>query len=336
MNTDATGFRHLLALTDQFGTFEHARYAEPRREDGYCTDDVARLLVVALREPEPTPEIRELMRGAFLFVAEAQGPTGNTRNRRAANGRWNGRRNVDDCWGRSLWAFGVAVEHRTDWLAQEARTYFDRGAERRSPWPRAMAYAALGAGAVLRADARSIRARTLLADAAELIGRPAPDDAWPWPEPRLTYGNALLPHALLEAGVVLDRPRLVEDGLRLLRWLLDRESTDGHLSVTPAGGSGPGELGRFDQQPIEVATLAEACAYAAGLSGDPRWIAGVRMAAAWFDGDNDSGMPVWDPATGGSYDGLEAAGVNLNQGAESTIALVATRQRARLVDRAMA
>ena len=42
---------------------------------------------------------------------------------------------------------------------------------------------------------------------------------------------------------------------------------------------------------------------------------------------------MWDPATGGGYDGLEATGVNLNQGAESTIALISTRQHARVLDK---
>jgi hypothetical protein len=336
MTEQRVDFRHIVALTDQFGTFEHACHAQARREDGYCTDDVARLLVVTLHEPDPTAEVRELTRAAFGFVTAAQGPTGNTRNRRSATGRWHGRRTVDDCWGRSLRAFGTAVERRTDWMAQDALSYFDRGADRRSPWPRSMAYAALGAGAVLRAHPGHTRARALLSDAAEEIGRPALDGRWPWPEGRLTYANALLPHALLEAGVGLDRSAVVDDGLGLLGWLLERETVDGHLSVTPAGGSGPGELGRFDQQPIEVATLAEACAHAARLTGDPRWIAGVRMAAAWFDGDNDTGAPMWDPATGGSYDGLEATGANLNQGAESTIALLTTRQQARILARAMA
>lgn len=35
-------FGHLLALSDHRGTFEHADGAEPRREHGYCTDDMAR------------------------------------------------------------------------------------------------------------------------------------------------------------------------------------------------------------------------------------------------------------------------------------------------------
>ncbi len=70
-----------------------------------------------------------------------------------------------------------------------------------------------------------------------------------------------------------------------------------------------------------MAALADACARAATVDGDAAWADGVRMAAAWFDGDNDAGVPMWDPATGGGYDGLQADGVNLNQGAESTLAL---------------
>jgi hypothetical protein len=326
-------FAHLDSLTDQFGTFEHARYAQARPEHGYCTDDVARVLVVTLREPDPSPEVCALTRNAFRFVAEAQGVTGNTRNRRAASGRWHGPRTVEDCWGRSLWAFGVAVETRADSLGDDALAYFERGAERRSPWPRSMAYAALGAAAVLQVHPKHGSASALLSDAADLIGRPAAAESWPWPEPRLTYANALLPDALLAAGSALGRPALTADGLHLLGWLLDRETVDGHLSVTPAGGSGPDDGHGFDQQPIEVATLAEACARAAAVTGDADWAASVRLAAAWFDGDNDTGSRMWDPTTGGGYDGLQATGVNLNQGAESTIALISTRQHARVVDK---
>jgi hypothetical protein len=118
----------------------------------------------------------------------------------------------------------------------------------------------------------------------------------------------------------------------LLGWLLERETRDGHLSVTPAGGAGVEDHGPgFDQQPIEAATMAEACARAARITGSSRWTEGVRLAAAWFDGDNDAGAVMWDPETLGGYDGLEADGANLNQGAESTLALISTRQQARAI-----
>jgi hypothetical protein len=72
----------------------------------------------------------------------------------------------------------------------------------------------------------------------------------------------------------------------------------------------------------------DACARAASVDGSPQWLDGVRMAAAWFDGANDVGVPMWDSHTSGGYDGLMAHGVNLNQGAESTLALLSTFQQA--------
>jgi len=52
--------------------------------------------------------------------------------------------------------------------------------------------------------------------------------------------------------------------------------------------------------------------------GSFRRLAGV--AAAWYFGNNPSGEPMYDPATGRTFDGVAADGtVNLNSGAESTI-----------------
>jgi hypothetical protein len=78
-----------------------------------------------------------------------------------------------------------------------------------------------------------------------------------------------------------------------------------------------------------VAALADACSRAATLTADDRWSAGVASAVAWFLGDNDAGLAMWDPATGGGYDGLRADGPNLNQGAESTLSLISTLQHGR-------
>ena len=323
-------FAHVLSMSDGIGMFEHADHAEPRREEGYCTDDVARLLIVAVREPAHSQAIRDLGRTAFRFLAEAQNVHGEVRNRRDARGRWHGRHGVEDCWGRSLWAFGTAARRSPEeWMRASALSYFDHGSSQRSPHRRAMAFAALGAVEVAQFDRRHRRSRELLADAIAVIGSPLTHADWPWPEPRLSYANAALPEALIAAGDVLDRPDVVDDGLLLLRWLLDRESLDGHLSPTPVGGAGPGDAaGRFDQQPIEIAALADACHRAYVVTGDDHWKRGVDQAIGWFAGDNDLGAVMWHPDTHGGYDGLTAIGPNLNQGAESTLALIATLQHA--------
>lgn len=332
MSAPDPSFAHIQAMTDQYGTFEHADHDVPRREHGYCTDDMARLLVVATRQPQPSATVRGLAQSALGFVARAQGPTGKTRNRRDATGRWRGRHTVEDCWGRGLWGLGTAAAHGDGRAARSALTYFEHGTQQRSAWPRAMAFAALGAASVLTVYPSHRGALSLLQDAAEVIGVRSPGLAWPWPEARLTYANAVLPDAMLAAGIALGSASLVDDGLSLLDWLLERETNDGHLSVTPARGSGPDEPAHgFDQQPIEVATMADACARASRLTSWPRWHEGLRMAAGWFDGDNDAHAVMWDPTTLGAYDGLEPDGANQNQGAESTLALISTRQQVPLL-----
>jgi hypothetical protein len=193
-----------------------------------------------------------------------------------------------------------------------------------------MAFAGLGAAEVLRARPDDEVAAALLTDAASMVGVPGDDPNWRWPHPRLTYANAALAEVLILAGHLGDDPPLLAAGLRMLGWLRDIQMTDGRLSVLPVKGwqRGSPRL-RHDQQPIEVAAIADAAATAGRVTGDARWTAVVRQAIDWFLGDNDIGVPMWDPATGGGYDGLTLHGPNLNQGAESTLALISTMQHAR-------
>ncbi len=193
-----------------------------------------------------------------------------------------------------------------------------------------MAFAAIGAAEWLSVHPDIESARTLLDDAADSMTKVNRNAGWPWPEGRLSYANATLPEAMIAAGSALHRPVLVQRGLDLLEWLLERESQRGHLSVTPVGGSGPGDHGpRFDQQPIEVAAMADACARAMTVDDNRLWKDGVTASANWFQGHNDGSVVMWDPETGGAFDGLEIDGANLNQGTESTLALLSTLQHAR-------
>jgi hypothetical protein len=193
-----------------------------------------------------------------------------------------------------------------------------------------MAFAALGAAEVLSVEPANASARSLLADAADEMPGLGHRSDWPWPEPRLTYANAVLPEAMIAAGSALDRPVLQRRGLELLAWLLARETPNGYLSVTPVGGSGRRDRGPgFDQQPIEAAALADACIRALRVDGGQQWRDGVTAAAHWFLGGNDSGVVMWNPSSGGGFDGLQRSGANLNQGAESTLAFLSTMQHAR-------
>lgn len=324
-------YAHMLRLSDEHGIFEHAKFTERRREHGYCLDDVARALVVAVRESESSTGLRSVTRTYLNFVANAQTRDGRFHNRFSTDLQWEDDPSLEDHWGRALWALGSVVG-RVPELADEALALFVRSARRRSQWPRAMAFAALGAAEVARALPNNSEARGLLASAVALIGSPTDAAGWRWPEPRLEYANAALAEALLVAGSVLGDSRAYADGLTMLGWLLEIETTGDHISVTPVGGWVSGEpRPGFDQQPIEVAALADACATAFDLTGDGHWHDAVLRCERWFFGANDAGTQVFDPVSGGGCDGLERHGRNENQGAESTLAVLSTLQQARRI-----
>ncbi len=327
-------FDHLERLTDDRGLFEHALHAVPRRAHGYCVDDVARGLVVVCREPAPGPAARRLARCYLGFVLAALDPAGACHNRMAVDGQWRDEPGVGDWWGRALWGLGVAATSaQTPGMRARALGGFRIAAQCRSPHLRSMAFAALGAAELLEDRPDEVAARRLLTDTLAAIGKPAGNDSrWPWPEERLSYGNASIAEALIVAGHALPDMAALNRGLSLLEFLLRSEIRDGHLSVTPVGGRGRDDVGPgYDQQPIEVSALADACASAFRITHQACWLTAVRLAWNWFLGDNDSGTPMFDPRTGGGYDGLERHGRNLNQGAESTLAMLATAQRARQI-----
>ncbi|GAA1964639.1 hypothetical protein GCM10009776_29360 [Microbacterium deminutum] len=192
-----------------------------------------------------------------------------------------------------------------------------------------MVFATLGAADVLSGNSKDLSARALVFDGISSIAIPM-DDHWQWPEQRLRYANAALPEALLAGGTAVDNPGIVGRGLAMLRFLLDVETNRGHLSVTGTDGRGPAQRSaQFDQQPIEVAAIADACARAFDITAEPAWRDGVAAAWAWFTGENDASSPMFDPESGAGFDGLEAGGRNENRGAESTLAALSTYQQAR-------
>lgn len=328
-------FDHLQRLSDGRGLFEHALFDVPRREHGYCVDDVARALVVVCREPAASPELQQLAKVYLDFTVSAVAADGTCHNRMNADGAWTDEASLGDWWGRALWGLGVASVHApTQTMRAQALDGFRTAAARRSPHLRATVFAALGAGELLLGeDAQEPAARRLLQDVVDTIGPPLADHSWPWPEPRLSYGNGSVVEALLLAGMLLPDPRAVSHALVLLDFLLLRESRHGRLSVAPVTGRGRDDAAvGFDQQPIEVAAIADACARAFTLTGDPRFREAVAASWAWFRGDNDSNTRMFDPDTGGGYDGLERHGANQNQGAESTLAMLSTAQQAQRLE----
>ncbi len=309
--------------------FEHASYDQPRLEHGLCTDDNARALIVLCRTGSLSPPVAAAFERYLRFVEsgriETRRPDGTAvsgwHNRMDAAGAWTDVAGPDDCHGRALWGLGVTAASAPvpEWR-ERARVAFSAGADLESPHLRSWVFAGLGAEAAWRADSTIAAAEGLLERAASRLPRPRPG-AWRWPDDRLTYANARIPEVMMAVGVAVGDHRMVDDAVDLLDWLVGVETFENHFSFTPVGGRGPGDHAPgFDQQPIEAWAMADACALAASTTGDPVWESRRSRAVAWFLGDNDTGVALYDAATGGGYDGLDSGGVNRNQGAESTLA----------------
>ena len=318
---------HLKSMTDDVGLFEHSLGAEPRYEHGYCVDDVARAVVV-LQRMEPG-EADGLLDRYLAFLAGAQDASGRMWNRRDVAGDWRGEANTHDHWGRALWAWGVTIRASRDpQTAAQAYEHFVISARRRSPYLRSMAFAALGAIEVLHVLPGNPIALSLINDAVAQIPIPRTQQ-WPWPEPRLTYANGVIPEVLILGGLTLQQHHIVKLGMLMLDWLMEVQTSGDQLSVIPHRGWARGEpLPAFDQQPIEVSALVDACATAYDLTSDPKWSRRVMQGYRWFEGANDRGITMFDARTGAGFDGLTEDGRNDNRGAESTLAYLNVAARA--------
>jgi glycosyltransferase involved in cell wall biosynthesis len=325
--------RHLRRLTDETGILQHAKYHVPDREHGYCTDDNARALIVAISAEQhltTTGELDELVVGYLGFLRHAYNATHRTfRNFMGYDRRWLEERGSPDSHGRAVWALGIAAAELRDErlrcfaseLFHDALAALDDATDLR-----AQAFALVGLTAYLArygGDTAVKRSRALLAERLfKAFDEGSTDPEWVWPEPVLTYANASLPQALIEAGAQLENGDMVERGLRALEWLTGVQTIDGRFS--PVGNQGFYEKGgrraRFDQQPIEADATVVACSAAFRVTGSRIWLDRAWTAFRWFFGHNDVGQGLYDHGTGGCRDGLHATRVNDNEGAESTLA----------------
>jgi hypothetical protein len=325
----------VLTLTDDVGIIQHARESVPDRSTGYCTDDVARGLIVALKrlayvadDPDALRDATRLASIYLAFLYDARLPDGRFHNFMSYGREWLDVVGTQDSCGRAIWSLGYAAcfAPHEPWRRVSAQL-LDRalGSVDWLEFPRAQAYAILGLAHALRADRTPLRAQAMQSLASALVARYERErhDDWEWFEPTMTYDNARLPEALLRAGSALDDRRLLEIGRSTLQFLERTVFEDGIF--VPIGNDGwyrrGGPRARFAQQPLEASAMLDAELAAFDAFADPAHRAAANVAMAWYNGKNLLGAVM--AHGGGCYDGLEADGPNRNMGAESTLAYLA-------------
>ncbi len=330
--TQIPSWTAIARMSDDCGILQHGKYRMPDRQHGYCTDDNCRALSLAARQSLLGPLDAQQLALAYryaAFVNHAWNPEGRFRNFMSYSRQWLDDGGSDDCCARTFeslidvarsrlpddlrqWAIELGSEVLTkssQWTALRARAVMIKNLTR--------AFGVMGDGQDIQ-----VQVRYLSRHLHHCFLEAAHGDHL-WFEDFPTYDNARVPEGLIVGGQFLAEPEMVNDGVRALKWLMQRQTVkaSGYFIPVPTSQF-DGEDGQdhpiYDQQPLEVLATIDACLTAAKVTGDSGWTAEAMRAFAWFHGKNTQNLSLLD-GEGGCFDGLTPGGYNRNQGAESIL-----------------
>ncbi len=330
---------HLREMTTEVGIIQFSRLNQPDPESGYTLDDNARALIATCMYYQQTLDNSVLhdMHTYLRFIAFCQQPEGDFLNYVNCDERFcqkNQTTNLSDSNGRAIWALGYLISMER-LLPEEygalAFSVFSKAHRkiREASSPRSIAFAIKGLY-YCNLDQPSIeRSNTIQLLAERLVEayRKESEHTWHWFEPYMTYANAVLPEALLCAWQDQGNSTYKRIAQESFDFLLSKTFTENELRVISNQGwfhKGK-ERNSYGEQPIDVAYTVIALSRFYSVFREERYHHQCSIAFEWFLGRNQLLQTIYNPVTGGCFDGLEETQVNLNQGAESTVSYLISR-----------
>lgn len=334
---------HVKKLTTDFGMIQFSKINHPDISSGYTLDDNARALIAMCQQFELTRDTADLVYiNIYLnFIKHCQQPGGCFLNYVDEQKKFtdqNDSTNLADSNGRAVWALGFLIsiskllpEEITDKAELLLKTALLNICDIHST--RAMAFIIKG---LYYYDTKNSSASNKslikkLADRLVQMYMHEMDDNWQWFESYLTYANSILPEAMLCAWLATGEIKYKEIARSSFDFLLHKTfrkesiqviSNNGWLhkehSFIPVTNSG-------GQQPIDVAYTIIALNKFYKVFKEDHYLDKIKLTFNWFSGNNHLQQVIYNPCTGGCYDGLEETCVNLNQGAESTVSYMMAR-----------
>ncbi len=316
-------YRHLVKMTDMIGMLQFSIGNTPNPNSGYTLDDNARALIVALGKPNGY--LSALTYATWLQKAEqVDGSWSNL----LIDGVYTSHFNSPDSIGRGLLACSLGTS--SNWLDISAicSSLFESQIKQAKSFnsPRGIAYTLIAL--CKHPDYKHNKTYELisreLADKLIDLFHKNKDKNWFWFENYLTYCNGILPQAIFSYYSTSGSKRALKVGQSSLKFLNDLLFRHGYLNIV--GNQGwyvkDHNLPLFDQQPVDAASIIFACMEAYQATGEMEYLELSLLAYKWYRGKNIHGLSLYDSDTGGCFDALTAKGLNLNQGAESTLSLI--------------
>ncbi len=333
-------FSHMKNLTDSTGILQHATYSVGNPAEGYCTDDNVRALLITVmhkllfNDEKIDQYINIYMRFVYYAFNKKKGLF---RNFMSYDRKWLEDVGSEDSNGRVIFSFGYIIKnYNSNSIVALSKSLFDESIQNMKDFksPRTIAYIILGCVFYLHKFSGALDIKKIFNKMSEQLYEDYlthKDDNWLWYEDILSYSNGRLPHALLIAGQYKNNKKYITAGLESLEWLFTQLVDDGNKHISLIGNDGwlvkGKEKAKFDQQPVEIPPLIDACYQAYLITNDKIWLDRINLSFSWFLGNNERQEPICDFVTGGCYDGLTANMLNQNQGAESTLSWLLTLLR---------
>ncbi len=320
-------------LTDDTGIFQHTKYGVPDLKHGYSADDVGRALGIIMKVAlfDKEPGYYQLAKKYLAFILYVHKEDGRFHNFVGYDRRILDEDGGDDTFGRVLMGLGGAVALSPDpSVTILAKEIFDRAIAGRQPdlplstYPKALAYSICGLADYLKKYPDVPEAKELLRVGADYLVKLYKENkrpGWDWFEPSVTYANAKVPYALMMAYSILKEEIYLSTALVTLNFLTSIQYNGTYFDIV--GNKGwlvyGEEKASFDQQPIEIGCLVEACCEALRQTQDENFRKLANRAFNWFFGNNSQKEPVYNLKDDYPLDGLTETGVNENSGAESVL-----------------
>ncbi len=323
---------HVIRLTDDTGIVQHARYGIPNLKEGYCLDDNARALLMALmayRQNKNKDALRYIP--VFLsYIQYMQTEKGSFHNFLSFSRNFLDDEGSDDSFGRTIWALCYLLLRSPSTSYREfGREIFNNSIKHFDKLTslRGIANTIVGISYYMKAYSSDDGMLQKMRNMAKIL-----KDAyyynqsqdWQWFEQELTYDNAVLPLSLFHVVELTADETLKEIALKTTEFLEKVTMNKGYLSLVGCDGwyRRGGKMALFDQQATDAMLTVRLFYQAYKVSKNISYIEKMFMSYLWFLGENELRIPLYDYETCGCCDGLEKDGVNLNQGAESTLSFL--------------
>ena len=338
-NLPEINFNHLEEMTTDIGLIQFSKMNIPDITTGYTLDDNARALVATCMsfKMEGSKAKIEQIRRYLSFIKFCQQPGGDFLNYVDQDKSFtdqNKKVNLDDSNGRAIWALGYLLLLKGSVPADiitDAETIFKLSLPHveKIDSPRAMAFAIKGfyyRQKVIKSQKNIDIIKTFANQLVALYKHEA-TEKWEWFESWLTYANSVLPEAMLYTWLITKEPIYKDIAKTSFNFLLEHTFNENGIEVisNKTWLQKGKEAGSFGEQPIDVAYTIMTLAKFYDVLNDEDYRDKMIIAFNWFLGSNRLHQIIYNPCTGGCYDGLEETHVNLNQGAESTVSYLMAR-----------